>query len=143
MAGEETILGSVLGASALTGLFMGAMLWVGIILILAIYVYSALYLSTVARKLGYKNWWLAWIPIANYFLYPILADKHWAYGFFLLIPLVNIIFYFIWTWRIFEKRKYPGWLCLIYILAFIPVINFIGYLANYIIWGFVAWADKK
>ena len=39
------------------------------------YVYFAFAFMTIAKKLGYDKPWLAWIPIANIFLFPILATN--------------------------------------------------------------------
>lgn len=113
-----------------------------IIISAVLYVYMALVWSTIAKKLNYNKPWLAWIPIVNFFLIPILAKKHWAWGFILLIPIVNLIFITIWLWNIFEQRKYPGWLSLGYIGSMIPAVGpFLG-LANLIIIGFVAWSNR-
>jgi multisubunit Na+/H+ antiporter MnhB subunit len=47
-------------------------------------------------------------------------------------------------WRIFVKRKYPGWLILIPIgLVLIPVIGWVLIpVAHAIIQGIVAWKDR-
>jgi len=137
MVGEEF---SMLGPYA--ALF-GAFLVFGIIMLIVLYVYCALVWSTIAKKLKYKNAWLAWIPIANIFLTPILAKKKWPWGFIILVPIVGAVFFFIWTWNIFEQRKYPGWLCLVPLLVVIPFIGWVAYLAYLIIIGLVAWNDKK
>jgi hypothetical protein len=132
----------MMGLGALTAWF-GAFLLLGIILAIVFYVYTALVWSTIAKKLGYAKPWLAWIPIANVFLLPILAKKNWAWGFIFLVPIVNIVFFIIWTWNIFEQRKYPGWLSLVPIAAIIPFIGWIASLAFLVIMGMVAWNDKK
>jgi hypothetical protein len=121
----------------------GAFLVLGIIIAIVLYVYSALVWSTIAKKLGYAKPWLAWVPIANLFLLPILAKKNWAWGFIFLVPIVNIVFFIIWTWNIFEQRKYPGWLSLVPILNIIPVVGWLASIAFLVILGMVAWADKK
>ena len=97
---------------------------------------------TIARKLKYKYPWLAWIPIANFFLIPILAKKHWTWGFMFLVPIANMVFFFIWTWNIFEQRKYSGWLALVPLLGIIPLIGGLASLAYLVILGFVAWKDQ-
>lgn len=120
------------------------MLGLGIFMIfigLALYVYGALAMMTIAKKLGYDKPWLAWIPIANMFLLPILAEKEWPWGFILLIPLVNMVFVIMWTWRIYERRNYPGWLALVPIASFIPLVNFLAFPAQLVILGLVAWHD--
>jgi len=113
-----------------------------IVIILALYVYLALAWSTIARKLKYSKPWLAWIPIANLFLLPILAKKDWTWGFIFLVPIVNMVFMIIWTWNIYEQRKYPGWLSLAPLLGIIPVVNALAGIAQLVIIGLVAWADR-
>jgi hypothetical protein len=124
-----------------------AILAVGIVFIIiiaiALYIYNALVWSTIAKKLGYGKPWLAWIPVANLFLLPILAKKHWAWGFIFLVPIVNVVFFIIWTWNIFEQRKYPGWLSLVPIAGVIPVVGGLASIAFLVILGMVAWKDMK
>ena len=109
---------------------------IGLIL-LALYIYSSLAWYTIAKKLKYVNGWLAWIPIINLVLVLQLGGFGWAWIFLLLIPILGWIALFILviiaTWRIFEKRKYPGWFSLAMI---IPKVGGILYL---IAIGFVAW----
>ena len=110
-------------------------------LFIVVYIYVALAWSTIARKLKYKRPWLAWIPIANLAMVLQLGGFHWAWVFLILAPIVGwiplLILGIIATWRIFEKRKYPGWFS---ILVWIPELGAIIYL---IIIGFVAWKDRK
>ncbi len=130
------MIGSVLA------MIMGALL-LGSIIAIILYVYIALVFQTIAKKLNYDKPWLAWIPIANMFLLPILAKKHWAMGFLFLVPIVGAVFYFIWLWKIFELRKYPGWLSLTPILAIIPFVNVIAIPGFLVILGLVAWKDRN
>jgi hypothetical protein len=122
--------------------FVGAIV-VAAIVSIALYIYYALVFQTIAKKLNYSKPWLAWIPIANLFLYPILAKKHWAWGFIFLVPIVGTVFYFIWFWKIFEFRKYPGWLSLIPLLSIIPLLNFLVLPGYLVVLGLVAWKDRK
>ncbi len=123
-------------------LFAGAIV-IMVIVAIALYIYLAFTWMTIARKLGYKNAWLAWIPVVQLVLLPILAKKHWTWVFILLIPIVNIVFTIIWVWNIYEQRKYPGWLSLIYVVMAIPFIDLIGWIGYMIIQGIVAWSDRK
>jgi len=133
--------------SGMMGPGFAAILAVGIVFIIiiaiALYIYNALVWSTIAKKLGYGKPWLAWIPVANLFLLPILAKKHWAWGFIFLVPIVNVVFFIIWTWNIFEQRKYPGWLSLVPIAGVIPVVGGLASIAFLVILGMVAWKDMK
>jgi len=126
------------GMMAMMAAFAGIFIIVGI----ALYVYYALVWMTIAKKLKYKKPWLAWIPVANFFLIPILAKKDWVWGFMFFVPIAGAVFFFIWTWNIYEQRKYPGWLCLAPVLGFIPVVGFLGGIAQLVIMGLVAWMDR-
>jgi len=127
--------GTVLGVLIALGIFMI------ILLILAVYVYFALAWSTIARKLKYKKHWLAWIPFANVSMILQLGGFNWAWVFLFLIPILGwialLVLIVIATWRIFEKRKYPGWFSL---STVIPNVGGILYLVAI---GFVAWKDKS
>jgi len=129
------------GVGSMIGLLAGLIVLI-VLLSIALYVYYAFVWMTIARKLKYKKAWLAWIPIANFFLVPILAKKDWTWGFMFLVPIANIVFFFIWTWNIFEQRKYPGWLALIPLAGFIPVVGGLASLAYLVVLGLVAWKDQ-
>ncbi|MCK5150012.1 hypothetical protein KAJ87_03750 [Candidatus Pacearchaeota archaeon] len=136
----ELIQGQI--AKGTIGAFLGILLILGI----ATYIYFALVWMTIAKKLGYKYPWLAWIPIANIAMVFQLGGFHWALVFLILIPVLGWsaigIIAIIATWRIFEKRKYPGWLALIPIAGGIPLIGWLASIAYPIIIGLVAWKDK-
>jgi hypothetical protein len=125
----------------------GALLVVAIIICIALYVYFAFAWSTIAKKLNYDKPWLAWIPFANIAMILQLGGFHWAWVFLLLIPVLGWIAIFVLliisNWKVFEQRKYPGWLSLVMVLEAIPVINWIFGLAYLIIIGLVAWNDMK
>lgn len=123
------------------GALFGAAAALGVILVIALYVYTALAWSTIAKKLKYEYPWLAWIPIANLALLPILADKEWYWAFFFLVPIANIVFMIIWTWKIYEKRNLHGALSLIPLAAWIPVIGWLAGIANLVVLGIAAWRD--
>ena len=147
MAGIEDLIinqseiGSSLAGGLLGGILVGVGILVLLIVFLAIYVYFALAWMTIAKKLKYKHPWLAWIPFANIAMILQLGGFHWAWIFLIIIPWLGLlaltVLCIIATWRIFEKRKYPGWFSLSMI---IPQVGFILYL---IAIGFVAWKDKK
>jgi hypothetical protein len=123
--------------------FAGVFMVIAILAMIALYVYWAFVLMTIAKKLKRKDLaWLAWIPIANLALFPILAKKHWAWVFIFLVPIANAVFFFIWSWNIFEQRNYPGWLCLIALAGIIPYLGWAASIANLVIWGLVAWKDR-
>lgn len=132
---QEYLMGGAIGA-VLAGVLMVAIL-VGI----ALYVYHALAWQTIARKLKYPHPWLAWIPFANMAMILQLGNFHWAWIFLLLIPILGwiaiAVLMIISYWRVFEKRKYPGW------FGLAPIIPKVGGLLYLIAIGFVAWKDKK
>jgi len=65
------------GMGALMALFAGMMVF-AIIIGAALYVYSALALMTIGKKLGHQYPWLAWIPYANFAMVLQLGGFHWA-----------------------------------------------------------------
>ncbi len=127
------IIGAFIGAALVTMIFVG----------IALYIYFALVFSALAKKLKRSDIaWLAWVPLANLALIPILAKKHWAWVFMFLVPVANLVFFIIWSWHIYEFRKYPGWLSLMPVLFFIPVIGWLAFIGQLIMWGLVAWRDN-
>lgn len=111
------------------------------IVCLAAYIYFALALSTIGKKLRYKHSWLAWIPFANTAMFLQLGGFPWGWVFLYLAPIIGWIALFIMmiiaSWAIFEKRNYPGWLSLLLLLSGL------GGLAYMIVLGFVAWKDRR
>jgi len=130
------IIGVILTLSILAMLFI----------LVAVYVYFSFAWMTIAKKLKYKNAWLAWIPIANFAMILNLGGFHWALIFLLLIPILGWIAIYILliiaTWKIFEKRKYPGWLSLVSLIDIIPGITGLGLISYGIVVGMVAWQKK-
>jgi len=128
-------LGGLIGRLVIVGVMLAVLFGI------AIYVYFALAWQTTAKKLKHKAPWLAWIPIANLSLILQLGGFHWAWILLILIPLLGWLALFILliiaTWKIFEKRKYPGFFSLAII---IPQIGGILYLISI---GFLAWGKKK
>jgi len=159
MLTEEMLIGSTLGLGL--GALIVFMLFTALIFILIVFLYKAFALYTIAKKLNSKYAFIAWIPIAQFFIYPILAEEKWEWGFiallpivlpllffpFAIIPFVNyflivlmtigvltlILFRTYWIWKIFERRNYHG------ALSLITLIN----LGCLIILGIVAWKDRK
>jgi len=121
-------------------LAVGLGLAILLVFMLAFYVYFAMAWMTIARKLGYKYPWLAWIPFANIAMMLQLGGFHWAWVFLMLIPILGWlalgVLVIIATWKIFVKRKFPGWFSLSII---IPEVGGVLYL---IAIGFVAWYKK-
>ena len=98
---------------------------------LAFYVYWALATQTIANKTNTENAWLAWIPIANCFLWLSIAKKPLWWFILYLIPLVGVVMMIITWMSIAEERNKPNWWG---ILLIVPV-------ANLIVPGYLAWSD--
>jgi len=100
-----------------------------LVILLVVYVYFAICLSTLAKKTGHENraWW-GWIPVLNAFLMIFIAGKQWWWFILLMIPLVNIVISVIIWMEISKARNKPAWLGVLMIL---PVVNLVipGYLA--------------
>lgn len=106
---------------------------------LAVYIYMAIATMAIARKTKTENGWLAFIPIANMYLYTKMAGVPWwtfLIAFFgSLIPFIGgivfIVFFIWWWWKIAEHINRPGWWS---ILLIIPIVNLI-------IIGIMAWGE--
>src|SRR3989344_160436 len=134
------VLSNILVGGAISGLVALGIL-IATIIILGIYIYFAFAWKTIADKLRYKRSWLAWIPFANLAMILQIGKFHWAWIFLILIPILGwitlLVLLIIAQWRIFERRKYPGWFSL---STVIPQIGGVLYL---IVIGLVAWQDRK
>ena len=121
---------------------VGFLLGLGMVMlfaVLAVYIYTAIVLMTIAKRTKTPNGWLAWIPIANVYLMTQIAGLSPAWTAALLLTFIprvgGLAFVGIstwWWWRIAEKRKYPGWYAL---LLFLPIVNFV-------VMGILAWGKK-
>ncbi len=122
--------------------FLG--LIIGVILCIGIYVYFALALSSIAKKMEYRKSWLAWIPFANLFLFPILTKRKWTWGLLFFIPVVNVVFLLICLWEMLEKKGYDGKWSLILLggLSTKPAFLFVVFVSFMVILGILAWKKK-
>jgi hypothetical protein len=111
--------------------FLGGFILIFWLFFLAMYVYTALALSTIAQKTNTENGWLAWIPIANVFLMCNIAKKPVWWIILCLIPLVNIVIFILLWMGIAEARNKPSWWG---IMVIVPVMNLI-------MPGYLAWTD--
>ena len=128
----ELLTGSLLAA-------FGAFMIFALIIFLAIYLYMAFALMTIANKTKTKNSWLAFIPIANIYLMTQIAGLSgwWTLAVLAgIIPVIGSIavlaaMAYFW-WLIAEKLKRPNWWG---ILMIIPIVNLV-------IIGILAWGKK-
>lgn len=109
----------------------GAMLFFFLTFALAMYIYSALALQTIAKKTNTENPWLAWIPIANLILMLNIAKRPLWWIILCLIPFVNIVILIMVWMAIAEARNKPSWWG---IMLIVPVVNLI-------VPGYLAWSD--
>ena len=102
-----------------------------LLFVLAMYVYCALAVQTIAQKTNTENPWLAWIPIVNIILLLNIAKKPIWWIVLFLIPLVNIIIGVIVWMAVAEERKKPNWRGILIIVPFVGLI----------VPGYLAWSD--
>jgi Family of unknown function (DUF5684) len=108
----------------------GILLFV-LIFCVALYVYMALAIQTIAQKTNTENAWLAWIPIVNIILLLNIAKKPIWWFILFLIPLVGIVMAIIVWMAVAEARSKPNWWG---ILMIVPGVNLI-------VPGYLAWVD--
>jgi hypothetical protein len=102
-----------------------------LVLMLAMYVYMALALQTIATKTNTENPWIAWIPIINLVLLLNIAKKPIWWFILLLIPVVGIVVGIIIWMGVAEARGKPSWWG---ILLIVPLVGII-------VPGYLAWSD--
>lgn len=100
-----------------------------LLFVLMFYIYFSYAWFLIAKKFKYRYPWIAWIPVANIGMILELGDFHWAWTFLILIPILGWIVLFglliIAHWKIFEKRKYPGWFSLSLIIHQVGMILYL------------------
>lgn len=117
---------------AATGIAFGIVL----LIMLIIYVYTAVCLYFIAKKTSHGPLWWAWVPVANVLLMLKIGGLSYWWALSILaafIPgIIGMVAFsafsaFFW-YKIALTRNKPGWLGL---LTFLPLVNFviIGYLA--------------
>lgn len=120
---------------------------IGLILMifLILYVYNALTLMAIAKKLGDENAWMAWVPFANIYLsWKISQTPQWMVIVYFIglfaggLPLIGFLISLgisviaaFWLWRICERLGKPGWWAIFSILLYPVWLVFLGMLA----WG--------
>ena len=102
------------------------------LLVLAAIIYGALAFRVIARKLDAPRWWLIIVPLGNLYQMTVLAGVQWWTLFLSLIPFVGLFVSVWWLWKICQRRNYPGWWSLLFL---IPLVNLV-------ILGIVAWKDR-
>jgi len=118
--------------AALTAMLAGASLFMFVFGI-AVYIYMALCLYKIAKKLKEENAWFAWLPILNILLMLQIAKKPMWWILLMFIPLVNFVVGILLMIEFFKRLGKPAWWVL---LLFVPVVNFV-------VWGILAFGGKK
>lgn len=130
------------GPEALAAMFGGLLLLFAgllilfVIILIAVYVYTSLAFTAIARKVKYPSPAIAWIP----FIGPLLitsktAKMHWwPILLLILIPIpflgsaamiAVMVFSILWLWKTYEKMRRPGWWALFNLIQPVGLI-FIG-----------------
>lgn len=116
---------AVAGAFALAG---GTFLFI-VLIVIVLYVITAISLMKIANRTGTPNAWFAWIPILNLVLMLQIARRPMWWLIFFLVPIINIVGivlqFVIWV----DIAKRLGKSAVFGILAAIIPIIFIPYLA--------------
>lgn len=109
---------AALGATS--GLFAGGMLFFMFIMLVVMYVLMALPLMKIAQKTGYKDraWW-AWVPILNIVLNYNMGGYS---GWWMLLPVGNIIVLILAWMKISVKCGKPDWLGILMIVSPLNII---------------------
>ncbi len=68
---------------------------------LTFYLLNAASLYKMAEKANLNNTWIAFIPFLQFILFFHLIDKSAWHVLLLLIPFVNIILYFVWSYELY------------------------------------------
>ena len=76
-----------------------------VVIVVLVYVYFALSLSTIARKTGTPDEWMAWVPILNVYLMIKCAGRPGWWLILMFVPLVNFICSLLIWIEIAERRK--------------------------------------
>ncbi len=131
----EDFLENILGGTALV--FGGVMLAIALGISLAMYIYFAIALMSIAKRLGHSNGWFAWIPILNAILLFQMGEKSPWLLLLAFIPgvgaLILTVLNILAVMTICEKRGYDKLLALLMLIPF----------ANLVLMGILAWGKKS
>ena len=99
-----------------------------VLIVLAVYAFTAFCFQKIAERTSTEPAWWAWIPILNVLLMLKIAGRPLWWIVLFLVPLVNIVIAVLVLVNVCQKRGKSGWLAVGF---FIPVVNLfaLGYLA--------------
>jgi len=87
-----------------------------------IYVFTAVPIFMIAYKSRHEYSWLAFVPIANWWLMCDMADRPAYWVILMMIPYAGAVFYALVWMAIAENTNKPSWLG---ILMLVPVLSII------------------
>ena len=89
---------------------------------LVIYIYLSYTVMVLATSLGTARPWLAWIPIANFYLMTKMAALEWWWMLGLFIPIVNFfVGAYIWS-EIGKRLGKPWWIGALFVVPFFGLL---------------------
>jgi len=124
------------GSSGFLGFLAGIMVFI-IIFGIAIYVYFALALMTIAKKTGTENAWFAWVPVLNYILMAKISKMELWTVILAFVPVANIIILIMWFMKIAEARGRPSWWGVI--IGLVPILSIV----SLVFLGLLAWKEAE
>ena len=137
----DILTGAITGASSNDGVLatiLGAFLIFAFVILLPIYIYSAVTLMIIAKRTKTEDAWMAWVPFLNIYLMAKIGKVPlWTLALFALmfLPMVGslaISGMMVWYWwAIAERMNRPGWWG---ILMLVPI-------ANLVLMGILAWGE--
>ncbi len=143
-----------------SGFAGGFMLVIVLVILLGLYIYTSIVYMCLARKTGESPAWLAWIPVANIYLWAKIARVHWWPIVFVLLPVLTVLLIivgvysltlvalswlgvivwvfvsFFWHIKIFDRVGRPEWWALSLFLPGMGSILFLIFL------GMAAWGKS-
>ena len=105
-----------------------------LIIICALYLYFTFAWFTIAKKLGYKYAWLAWIPIINIFILPIVAKKNEWWTIIFAIPVLLSLAYPFFLMRLDYTTTFLQNVSRIYFIVYALTIVFIAIMSVVWLW---------
>ncbi|HME87395.1 MAG TPA: hypothetical protein VKE88_03200, partial [Candidatus Nanoarchaeia archaeon] len=120
---EDAFMGSMMGTGFVA--LAGVAALIAAIFIVAVYVYTALVIKTIAQKGNAKPLWLAWVPVANLVLLLKSVKIQWQWIFALLltvIPRVGSVLLalgtiYVW-YKVCKLMHKPEWISVLMIIPF-------------------------
>ncbi len=75
-----------------------------------LYIIEVLPVFVIAKKSAHEYAWLAFVPIANFWLLCDMADLEAWFIILWLVPYVDVLFFGVICWRIAENANKSDWI---------------------------------